>query len=45
LQNNVFVDCRKYGLSLSLENDYLFIDNNLMIGVNERKDIATGYWA
>ena len=32
-------ECRKNGIRMYLDNNYIFIENNVIIGVYERDDI------
>ena len=37
--NNAFFECRKNGMWIFLDNDMIFIENNVVIGVYDRDDI------
>ena len=37
--NNALFDCRKNGMWIFLDNDMIFIENNVVIGIYDRDDI------
>lgn len=41
LFNNALFECRKNGMWIYLDNDLIFIENNVVIGIYDRDDIDT----